>query len=116
MRIPVALEDVAPSMVAATVAAEDQRFWQHPGVDPLAMLRAAREVRRNPSGASTLTQQLVRATYLRGQDLPLPLRKAREALYAVALETRTSKRAGGQADRKSGGGGTGVYGRGRCGG
>lgn len=90
-RIPVRLEEVAPAMVAATVAAEDQRFWKHPGVDPLAMARAASEVFTHPSGASTLTQQLVRGTYLAGHDLPLPLRKAREALYALALEARTPK-------------------------
>lgn len=90
-RIPVALEQMAPVVVAATVAAEDQRFWRHPGVDPLAMARAAVQVFTHPSGASTITQQLVRGSYLAEHDLPLPLRKAREALHAVALETRTSK-------------------------
>ncbi len=90
-RIPVTLAEVAPAMVAATVAAEDQRFWSHPGVDPFAVARAAVQVRTNPSGASTLTQQLVRGTYLADQRLPLPLRKAREAVLALALEARTSK-------------------------
>ncbi len=90
-RIPVGLDEIAPAMIEATIAAEDQRFWQHPGVDPLAITRAASEVFTNPSGASTLTQQLVRRTYLREADLPLLLRKAREALYAVALETRAPK-------------------------
>ncbi|MEX2373199.1 MAG: transglycosylase domain-containing protein, partial [Dehalococcoidia bacterium] len=91
IRIPVDLDEVAPAMLDATVAAEDQRFRQHPGVDPLAIARAAVQVRSNPSGASTLTQQLVRATYLDGMGLPLPLRKAREALFALSLEARTSK-------------------------
>lgn len=90
-RIPVTLDRVAPAMVAATIAAEDQRFWSHPGIDPLAIARAAVRVRTDPSGASTITQQLVRATYLRDHDLPLLLRKPREALLAMRLEARTSK-------------------------
>jgi len=90
-RIPVTLDRIAPVMVAATVAAEDQRFRSHPGIDPLAMARAAVNARSNPSGASTITQQLVRGTYLAGADLPLPLRKAREAVLAIRLEASTSK-------------------------
>ena len=53
-------------MAAAFVAAEDQRFWGHPGIDPLAILRAAvsnLSRGRIVSGASTLTQQLARLTY-----------------------------------------------------
>lgn len=91
VRIPVTLEAVAPAVLDATVAAEDQRFWRHPGVDPLAIGRAALTIRSEPSGASTLTQQLVRRTYLAGNGLPLPVRKAREAVLALALEARTTK-------------------------
>lgn len=91
LRIPVTLSQVAPAVVDATVAAEDQRFWSHPGVDPLAVGRAALRARTDPSGASTITQQLVRRAYLPDADLPLVLRKAREAVLAVALEARTSK-------------------------
>ena len=39
-RIPVTLDQIAPLAVQATIAAEDQRFWNHPGVDPLAVARA----------------------------------------------------------------------------
>ncbi|MCB9484115.1 MAG: transglycosylase domain-containing protein [Dehalococcoidia bacterium] len=91
VRIPVTLDRVAPAVIDATVAAEDQRFWRHPGVDPLAIGRAALHVRSDPSGASTLTQQLARRAYLADDDLPLLVRKAREAVIAVALEARTSK-------------------------
>lgn len=55
-----------PLMVAAFVAAEDQRFWRHPGVDGAAILRAAAQdlaAWRLVSGASTITQQLARLTY-----------------------------------------------------
>ncbi len=55
-----------PKLVAAAfVAAEDQRFWRHPGIDPLAILRAAATNLthgRIVSGASTITQQLARLT------------------------------------------------------
>ena len=46
-------------MIEATLAAEDSRFWRHPGVDPLALARAAMNYRSNPSGASTITQQTI---------------------------------------------------------
>lgn len=55
-----------PNVAAAFVAAEDQRFWQHPGVDVLAVVRAAGQnliAGRIVSGASTITQQLARLTY-----------------------------------------------------
>lgn len=55
-----------PLVVAAFVAAEDQRFREHPGVDPLAVVRAALSnlrAGRVVSGASTITQQLARLTY-----------------------------------------------------
>lgn len=90
LRIPVALDEVAPIMVSATLATEDQRFYSHPGVDPLAVARAASAFPDERSGASTITQQLARRLYLDGDRPPL-LRKAREALLALQLEARYSK-------------------------
>jgi penicillin-binding protein 1C len=55
--------DLPPLVVAAFVAAEDQRFWHHPGLDPLAIVRAAvtnLTHGRIVSGASTIPQQLAR--------------------------------------------------------
>ncbi len=55
-----------PLVTAAFVAAEDQRFWEHPGVDLVAVGRAALSnlrAGRVVSGASTITQQLARLTY-----------------------------------------------------
>src|SRR3989442_14774433 len=60
MRIPVGLGSVAPRMLQATISAEDRRFQQHPGADPLAIARAAITSGSQPSGASTVTQQLAR--------------------------------------------------------
>ena len=94
-RIPVALDHVAPIAVAATVAAEDQRFWAHPGIDPFAVTRAltdAASARSGPRGASTITQQLARLAYLPDAEGPALLRKAREALIALQLEARHPKR------------------------
>jgi penicillin-binding protein 1C len=87
-RIPVALDQVAPSVVWATVSAEDRRFWQHPGIDPIAVARA---VLRGGSGASTITQQLARRLYLADDTGSLAARKAREALVALQLEAQRSK-------------------------
>jgi penicillin-binding protein 1C len=91
LRIPVTLDAVAPRMVQATVSAEDRRFWQHPGVDPLAVARALTRLGTQPSGASTLTQQLARRLYLGDDTASLPVRKAHEALIALQLEGRRSK-------------------------
>lgn len=85
------LSEVSPKLVAATLALEDQRFWKHPGVDPLAMLRAGAQnlrARRVISGASTLTQQLCKWLEPRPRTLN---GKVAEALMALHLETRLTK-------------------------
>lgn len=61
MTVP--LEQIAPEFLAAIVAAEDQRFYQHHGVDSQAVIRAcleALQARQIVSGASTITMQLAR--------------------------------------------------------
>ena len=90
LRIPVDLDDVAPVMVQATIAAEDQRFRSHPGIDPIAIGRALINLPSERSGASTLTQQLARRLYI-DESTPLLERKTREALIALQLEARYSK-------------------------
>ena len=52
--ISLSAETLPPVLVAATIAAEDRRFWQHPGIDPVAMLRAAKRV-TTPAGEVRLT-------------------------------------------------------------
>jgi penicillin-binding protein 1C len=81
-----------PAQVAAAfVAAEDQRFWEHPGVDLVAVVRATLsnlKARRVVSGASTITQQLARLTY------PGPRtwsRKVVEMLRSLRIEAALSK-------------------------
>src|SRR5437762_5577626 len=50
MRIPIAVGSVAPRMLQATISAEDRRFQVHPGIDPLAIARAALTSGSQPSG------------------------------------------------------------------
>ncbi len=90
-RLGVKLEDVDEEYVHALVALEDSRFWWHPGVDPIAVVRAAIQnigAGEVVSGASTLTMQLVRIV----EPRPRTMRsKAIEALRAVQLELRLDK-------------------------
>ena len=92
IRIPVALDAIAPRMLQATISAEDRRFLIHPGVDPVAVARALLHQADQQSGASTITQQLARRLYLAGDRGPILARKAREALIAFQLEANRSKR------------------------
>lgn len=88
---PVRLDEVSEWVVPALLAAEDQRFFQHPGVDPLAIARALGQALaqgRIVSGASTLTQQLVRQTCERPRGV---LGKLREMALALRLEAAWSK-------------------------
>ncbi|MEC8041137.1 MAG: transglycosylase domain-containing protein, partial [Pseudomonadota bacterium] len=62
-RLPATLSDVDPNFVTLLTTYEDRRFWQHQGIDPRAMLRAAWQGLthgRVVSGASTLTMQVAR--------------------------------------------------------
>ena len=79
----------------AFVSAEDQNFWTHPGVDPLAIVRAAvfdlthMGQGRRPVGASTITQQVAKNMLLDNQ-VSLA-RKAREAILAMRIEQTLPK-------------------------
>ena len=82
--MPAALRD-------AFIASEDRRFEWHPGVDPLAILRAAAtnlRAGRVVSGASTLTQQLARLLVPRRRTIA---GKAQEALWALRLTAHLSR-------------------------
>jgi penicillin-binding protein 1C len=90
------LDDVSPALVDLVVASEDRRFWQHGGVDWLALAAAGRDAatvgRRR--GASTLSMQLaslldpVLGRKRRGRSLAQKLRQMRAAW---SLEARWSK-------------------------
>ena len=89
---PVALADFPPDLIACTLAAEDKRFYDHAGVDWLATGRALLDLlsnRRVVSGASTLTQQLVKIGS--PPAMRTPWTKLHEALAARHLERQWTK-------------------------
>ena len=87
----VALRDVPPNLIHAMLAAEDKRFFEHRGVDVVALARAALANMRHgrvTSGASTITQQLVKLSDPRPRTLST---KVLEAARALRLEQLWSK-------------------------
>lgn len=77
------LDEISPWLIRATIAAEDQRFHSHPGVDPLAVVRAALQNLRSGrvvSGASTLEMQVVKLAGLRSSSVRGKLAQALGAL------------------------------------
>jgi penicillin-binding protein 1A len=89
----VPLEDIPVHVREAVIAIEDERFYRHNGVDPRAILRAARrnvEAGSTEQGGSTITQQYVKQEILK-DDSPTLERKLQEASTAIQLERRYSK-------------------------
>jgi len=85
-------EDIPASLRHAILTAEDQRFFEHRGIDPQGILRALRENFNKGAirqGGSTVTQQLVKNTFLSPERSFK--RKFSEAFLALALERRMSK-------------------------
>ena len=100
-RRDVPISTIPPRMIQAVVAIEDRRFYDHPGVDIIGTTRAVFTnifgSKKYLGGGSTLTQQLVRNTFLStmwGLDKAReksPRRKLTEWFMSVALERRLSK-------------------------
>lgn len=85
-------DEIPESVRLATVAAEDAHFFTHPGIDLIAIVRAAIVNVRNQGisqGASTITQQLARALFLTREKTWV--RKAREVILAIKIERSLSK-------------------------
>lgn len=90
--VPVSLGDVPRYVADAFVAAEDVRFRNHPGVDPIGMLRALwTNVRAHgiAQGGSTIDQQIIKVRFLT-QERTLR-RKVVEIVLALLLDARMSK-------------------------
>ncbi|MFO0706734.1 MAG: PBP1A family penicillin-binding protein [Nitrospira sp.] len=92
-RILTPLEEIPKTLTQAVIATEDVRFFEHPGLDYIGILRAAwtnlRHGGRKVEGASTITQQLARSLFLsaeRSYD-----RKLRELILAYKMETASTK-------------------------
>lgn len=92
-RLPARLERIDPQFIRQLIAIEDKRFWQHPGVDPIALLRAGRQLLaggRIVSGASTISMQTVRLLQPGRRGLG---RKVKQIVQALILESRLEKTA-----------------------
>jgi penicillin-binding protein 1A len=92
-RTPVSIKRIPRSLQLATIAIEDQRFYQHGGVDPEGILRAAvkdLEAGKAVEGGSTITQQLVRNLCIADPEQNLE-RKIVEAKLAMEYSKRHSR-------------------------
>ena len=86
------LSDISPRFLDALIATEDRRFYQHFGVDPIAIVRAVTVdilKKRMAEGGSTLTQQLTRTLFLSNERSMK--RKIQEALLSIQLEQKLKK-------------------------
>ncbi|MBQ3106588.1 MAG: transglycosylase domain-containing protein [Eggerthellaceae bacterium] len=91
---PVTIDQVSEYVLKGTVATEDERFYDHAGVDFMGIARALvnNMMGGELEGASTITQQLVRNTLLADEATEISLeRKVREAELALEMEKRYEK-------------------------
>jgi len=91
-RTPVRYEDVPQIVIDAFLAAEDDRFFEHPGFDYQGITRAAVNLMLTGSrsqGGSTITQQLARVYFLTRERTFI--RKAKELILAVQIENEFTK-------------------------
>ncbi|MEI7341734.1 peptidoglycan glycosyltransferase/peptidoglycan DD-transpeptidase MrcA [Pectobacterium brasiliense] len=91
-RIPLKLDQVPPELVHAFIATEDSRFYDHHGVDPVGIIRAASIALTSghaSQGASTITQQLARNFFLSPERTLI--RKIKEVFLAIRIEQMLTK-------------------------
>lgn len=87
------LKELGPYILDSLIAIEDQRYYKHPGVDPIRIMGAVLANIKSGFGAeggSTITQQLVKITWLDQSEKTLE-RKITEAITAMRLEKKYSK-------------------------
>ena len=91
-RAPLNYEEIPPRLIHAFLAAEDDRYFEHPGVDYQGLLRAAWQLAltgRKSQGGSTITMQLARNFFLTNERTYT--RKIKEILLALEMEEQLSK-------------------------
>ncbi|MBQ7409654.1 MAG: PBP1A family penicillin-binding protein [Alphaproteobacteria bacterium] len=96
-RVFIDFEDMPPQLINAFIAAEDQNFWTHPGIDVQGIIRASMNnamrlmgFDKKFTGASTITQQVAKNFFLTS-DRTIS-RKVKEAILALRLERSFSKK------------------------
>jgi penicillin-binding protein 1A len=92
-RAPLSYDEFPPSMIQAMMAAEDARFFEHPGVDYQGILRAAISLIRTgkkSQGGSTITMQVARNFFLSSEKTYL--RKINEIFLSFKIEWELSKK------------------------
>lgn len=92
-RIYVKLEEISPFVLDALIATEDIRFRDHCGIDPktIPSMMYRNLIKRQRSGGSSITQQLARNLYDQVGRSKTFIRKIKEAIVAVILESRFTK-------------------------
>lgn len=88
----VPLSEISPYLQKAVIAAEDENFYEHHGIDPRGIVRALLvnlKLKGPEQGASTIPQQLIRSTYLTPQKTIQ--RKVREIILSIELDRRYDK-------------------------
>lgn len=91
-RIPLTLQQMPPELIKAFIATEDSRFYEHHGVDPVGIFRAASIALMSghaSQGASTITQQLARNFFLSPERTLM--RKIKEVFLAIRIEQLLNK-------------------------
>ena len=102
-RSPVTFREISPYVIDALISTEDERFYEHHGIDYEGLFAAARDILKgNPRGASTITQQLVKNLFkIRSQystglvgkipGLGIVVMKSKEWITAIKIEKMYSK-------------------------
>ncbi|WP_394129263.1 penicillin-binding protein 1A [Shewanella maritima] len=92
-RIPVEYEDVPEQLINAVLDTEDARFFEHRGIDPIGIIRAATiliTTGKKSQGASTITQQVARGFFLSNEKTYI--RKTKEIFLALKIEQALTKK------------------------
>ncbi|MGZ9896983.1 penicillin-binding protein 1A [Shewanella gaetbuli] len=91
-RIPVEFEEVPQQLIDAVLDTEDARFFEHKGIDPIGIIRAATiliTTGKKSQGASTITQQVARGFFLSNEKTYI--RKIKEIFLALKIEKALTK-------------------------
>ncbi len=91
-RIPVTIDEIPQDLINAILATEDNRFYDHPGIDPIGIVRSAIvliSTGQKKQGASTITMQTARNFFLTREKAYI--RKIKEIFIALHIESLMSK-------------------------